>query len=393
VIYSDHAATSFPKPPGVARAMNRHLDLLAVNPGRSGFDLALEAAAEVDRLRADLGRFFGNPAADPDRTVFTLNATSALNLAIGGLCRPGDHVVTTVLEHNSVLRPLHMLARTGLITFDLVPCDAAGFVDPAAVEARMSPQTRLVILNHASNVLGTIQPAAEVGEACRRRGITFLLDAAQTAGVLPVDMAALNVDALAFTGHKGLQGPTGTGGLVLGPGCEPRATVFGGTGVRSAEPAQPDLLPYRLEAGTQNAVGLAGLAAGLAWVIERGQETILAHERRLTRRFVAGCRGLPGVTVHGHQAGTEERHLAVVSVTLEGMDPEKAGMFLDQDAEIAVRTGLQCAPLAHEALGTAPEGTIRFSFGPGNTIEEIDAALAALAALAGRAEADQDRAE
>lgn len=386
MIYCDHAATSFPKPPGVAEAMGRHLDTLAVNPGRSGFDLALEAAAGVDRLRAGLARFFGNPAADPDRTVFTPNATSALNLAIGGLCRPGDHVVGTVLEHNSVLRPLHMMARAGLITFDLVPCDGRGFVDPAAIEAHLSPRTRLVILNHASNVLGTIQPAAEIGEACRRRGITFLLDAAQTAGVLPVDMAALNADALAFTGHKGLQGPTGTGGLVLGPGCEPRATVFGGTGVRSAELGQPDLLPYRLEAGTLNAVGLAGLAAGLAWVKERGREAILAHERRLTRRFVEGCRNLPGVTVLGHQEGDEDRHLAVVAVTLGRMDPEKAGLFLDQDAGIAVRSGLQCAPLAHQAMGTAPEGTIRFSFGPGNTADEIDAAVEALAGLASLAE-------
>ena len=223
LIYCDNAATSFPKPPPVAAAIVQFLADLAVNPGRSGFDLALQAAGMVDGLRAELSRFFGNPAADPDRTVFCANATDALNTAIAGTCLPGDHVVATVLEHNSVLRPLHMLARTGMITYDLVPCDGRGFVDPQDVAAALRPHTRLVILNHGSNVWGTIQPAAAVGGICRERDILFLLDAAQTAGTIPVDMTITGADLVAFTGHKGLLGPTGTGGLVVGPRAAPRS--------------------------------------------------------------------------------------------------------------------------------------------------------------------------
>ncbi|MFO7609023.1 MAG: aminotransferase class V-fold PLP-dependent enzyme [Candidatus Krumholzibacteriia bacterium] len=385
-IHLDNAATSFPKPPGVGAAMAAFLAERAVNPGRAGTDLAREAGAVVDGLRRRLDRFFNNPARDPDRCVFTANATDALNLAIGGLCRPGDHVVSTVTEHNSVLRPLHELARRDDLRLDLVGCDGDGRVDPDAVAAALRPQTRLVVVNHASNVCGTVQPVAAIAAACRAHGVPVLLDAAQSAGIVPVDMTALGVDLVAFTGHKSLLGPTGTGGLVAGPDVELEPTRFGGTGVRSAELTQPRRWPWRLEAGTLNAVGLAGLAAGLDWLQAQGQEALAAHERALADRFLAGCRDLPRVRVVGH-GGRRPDHLgegrtAVVAVTVQGLDPAMVGEFLDVDWGVGVRTGLHCAPLLHAALGTAPAGAVRFAFGPFNTPAHVDRALAGLAAVA-----------
>ena len=384
--YLDNAATSFPKPPAVAAAMAAFLAERAVNPGRTGTDLAREAAALVDSLRHRLDRFFGNPAHDPDRCVFTANATDALNLAIQGLCSPGDHVVATVTEHNSVLRPLTMLARRAGLAFDLAPCDVDGRVAPEAVAERLRPQTRLVVVCHASNVCGTIQPVADIAAACRARGVPVLLDAAQSAGTVPVDMGALGVDVVAFTGHKGLLGPTGTGGLVVGPDVEIRSTRWGGTGVRSAQREHPQEWPYRLEAGTLNAVGLAGLAAGLDWLEERGMRAVAAHERDLADRFLAGCRGVRGVRVHGYGDCRPSRlgdgRTAVVAVTVAGTNPAQVGEFLDVDWNIAVRTGLHCAPLMHEALGTAPAGAVRFGFGPFNTPADVDRAIAGLTAIA-----------
>jgi len=372
-IYFDNAATSFPKPASVAEAMADFLSNRAVNPGRSGFDLSLETGRLVDQVRGRLDRFFNHP--------------DALNLAIQGVCRPGDHVVATVLEHNSVLRPLAMMQKAGIITFDLVSCDTSGRVDPAAFEALIGPATRLVILTHASNVCGAVQPAAEVGALCRARGVLFLLDAAQTAGLTPVDMTALQVDLLAFTGHKSLLGPTGTGGLVVGPHVDIRSTRWGGTGVRSASREHPVDFPWRLEAGTLNTVGIVGLAAGMDWIAGKGADALLERERRLADRFLAGCAGLDKVTVHGcgepNPTALGPDRLPVISVTVTGRPAEEVGLFLDTDWNIAVRTGLQCAPLAHEALGTAPAGSIRFSFGPFNTEADVDVAVAALKDLAG----------
>lgn len=384
-VHLDNAATSFPKPPGVAAAMSAHLAERAVNPGRSGTDLAREAAQVIDDLRRRLDRFFNNPARDPDRCVFTANATDALNLAVGGLCRPGDHVVSTVTEHNSVLRPLHALAARDGLRLDLVPCDGDGRVDPGEFASRLRPDTRLAVVCHASNVCGTIQPVAELAAACRVHRVPLLLDAAQSAGTISVDMAALGVDLLAFTGHKGLLGPTGTGGLLVGPGIELRSTRWGGTGVRSAELDHPQQWPLRLEAGTLNGVGLAGLAAGLDWLQERGLRAVGEHERALADRLLAGVRDLPRVRVLGHGGRRPEAlgsgRTAVVSLTIDGLDPEAAGQFLDVDWGVGVRSGLHCAPLLHQALGSAPAGAVRFSCGPFNTTADIDRALAGLAAL------------
>ncbi|PIE76622.1 cysteine desulfurase [bacterium DOLJORAL78_65_58] len=353
MIYCDNAATSFPKPAVVTAALVKHLATEAVNPGRSGFDL--------------------------QRVVFTGNATAALNIALQGVLRPGDHVVGTVLEHNSVLRPLQHLQQQRGITFHLAPCDKQGYVAPEAIARRINERTRLVVMTHASNVLGTVQDVAAVGEICRQRGLLLLVDAAQTAGVIPVDMAAIGAHLLAFTGHKGLMGPTGTGGLLVAPEVDVRPSFWGGTGVRSAQRTHPEEYPYRLEAGTLGALPLAGLRAGLRWVREQPVEET---EARLARHFLAGLRELPHVRVlslePGQTAWDARRRVPVFSLLIAGMAPDKAGMFLDAEWDIAVRTGLQCAPLAHQAMGTGQGGTVRVSFGPLNTTAEIDTLLKAL---------------
>lgn len=384
-IYLDNAATSYPKPDCVAQAMSRFLDEQGVNPGRSGYDRSLAVGQQLDRLRADLVAFFGARDLEPNRAVFAANATDALNLAIGGVCAPGDHVVATVLEHNSVLRPLFMLRQQGLIRFDLAPCDERGIVRTEDVAALVRPETRLIIMTHASNVTGLVQPVAEVGALCRERGVLFLLDAAQTAGILPLEMADWGVDLLAFTGHKSLLGPTGTGGLLVAPDVPIRSTRWGGTGVRSAEPGHPQEFPYRLEAGTLNTVGLAGLAAGLDWLRKEDPANLLVHEVALGNRLLAGCRGIPGLRVLGgspFETIDPAHRLPVISLTLEGRSPEAIGLYLDADWNIAVRTGLHCAPLAHAALGTGGEGAVRFSIGPFNTETQIDRTIEALHAIA-----------
>ena len=381
LVHLDNAATSFPKPDAVHEAVDQVSRGYAVNPGRSGSDLALRAGELVDGLRRRLHALVGNPAPDPNRLVFAANATDALNTAIRGVCRPGDHVVSTRLEHNSVLRPLRELERLGIVSHTLVPFGSEGFIDPDALAAALTPATRLVVLNHASNVLGTIQDVAEVGRHCREHGALLLLDASQTLGSVAIDMAAMNVDLLAFTGHKGLHGPMGTGGLAVGPGVDVEPTRWGGTGVRSAEPGHLRDYPWRLEAGTLNLPGLAGLDAGLAWIEKEGPERMLAEERRLAGRLIDGIAALDGVRTWC--AGADDRHVAVVSATVDGMPSDEVGTRLDVDHDLVVRTGLQCAPLVHEDLGTvAGRGTVRFGFGPFNTDEHVDRALAGLAECA-----------
>jgi len=378
--YLDNAATSYPKPDTVYEAMDEFYRRHGVNPGRTGADAAVEAGNVIEATRAELSAFFNNPARDPRRLVFTSNATDSLNTCIQGICRPGDHVVSTHLEHNSVLRPLHEMARLGLITFDLAPFDAQGFVDPQAVVDLVRPETRLVAMNHGSNVLGTVQDIAAVGAACRERGVTFLADAAQTAGYVPIDMEAMSIDLLAFTGHKSLLGPVGIGGVAVGPDVDLRSTRWGGTGVRSRQLTHLEEYPYRLEAGTLNTLGIAGLRAGLAWVRERGLDDIAAHERSLTKRLCEGFAALPGLKLHC--AGADVRHTPVVSVTLDGMSPEETGQRLDVDHGVIVRMGLQCAPLAHAGIGTHELGTTRFSLGPLNEAADVDRAVAAMNELA-----------
>jgi cysteine desulfurase family protein len=377
VIYLDHAATSFPKPPEVSEAIVDLLAHRAGNPGRAGHALAVAAQAAVADTRRRVAAFFG--VRDPSRVVFTLNATDALNTALWGLLRPGDRVLTTSLEHNAVVRPLSALAERG-VSVTRVPCapDGALDLDDLARALEAAP-TRLVAMTHASNVCGTILPVREAARLAHRHGAVLLLDAAQTAGVLPIDAAELGVDLLAFPGHKGLLGPTGTGGLYVSPEVRLVPTRQGGTGTLSEEERQPEALPEALEAGTVNTVGIAGLGAALRVVEARGLARIRAHEQALTTRLLAGLRETPGVRVHG--PADPDRQVAVVSITAEGWEPIDLGAALDSAFGVAVRPGLHCAPVAHRALGTFPRGTLRLSAGFTTTEDEIDQALAALRAL------------
>jgi len=381
MIYLDNGATSWPKPDIVYATMDQFARGRAGNPGRGAHVMALAASTAVDDARVQLARLFR--IADARRIVFGASATDALNLALFGLLRPGDHVVTSSLEHNSVVRPLRALQDQGVSTTK-VQADAYAWVDPADVERALTPATRLIVLNHVSNVTGTIQEIRAVGRLARERGLLFLVDAAQSAGVLPIDVEQDGIDLLAFAGHKGLFGPMGTGGLYIGPRVsldELRPLRLGGTGGNSAEDQPPRNLPARYEAGTLNAVGLAGLGAGARFVLKQGVEAILAHERKLADRLIAGLAELPGVTVYAHPDAN--RRAAVVSFTIAGWDPADLGAILDQTFEIACRTGLHCAPDAVRTIGAFPAGTVRFTPGYFNTEAEIDTAIDAVASITG----------
>ena len=378
IIYLDNAATTFPKPREVLQQAIDAYARFGVNPGRSGYDLCLVAGELVFETRKALAAFFGGDK--PERLVFAANATDALNLAIQGLLSPGDHAVTTTVEHNSVIRPLNHLKRDRGVTVDVVPFEAGGLVDPDEIAARFRPNTKLVVVNHGSNVIGTIQPVAEIGRRCRERGIVLVVDAAQTAGVIPIDVAAMHVDVLAFTGHKSLLGPTGTGGLYVREGVEIRHTRFGGTGVHSAFPYHLDEYPYRLEAGTGNVLGIAGLYFAQQYIAGRGLDAIYRHEMELFARLQSGLQAIEGVTLHG--TTSLEHRLPVLSFTIAGRDPADVGSLLDVDYDIAARTGLQCAPLIHQQMGTGERGTVRLSVGPMNVRRDVDAAVAAVTEIA-----------
>ena len=366
MIYLDNAASSHPKPPEVYEAADRMLRMGA-NPGRSGHGPALDAAREVLEARTAVAELLG--VGDPGRITFTANGTHALNLALMGLLEPGDHVVSTQMEHNSVLRPLAALERIGT-EVTLVSADRTGRVEPAEIELALRPHTRLVVLNHASNVCGTVQDAAAVGEICRRRGVLLLLDAAQTAGTLPLDVKDLGVDLLAAPGHKGLLGPQGTGVLYVAPGIRLRPLLVGGTGVLSESREMPPEMPDGLEAGTLNAPGLAGLTAGVRYLLQRGVAEVRRQEQELLAHLLPALESLDDVIVYG--PGDPSRQVAVVSFNLKGRDGAHLGYALDQVYGIAVRVGLHCAPEAHRALGTFPGGTVRASLGPFNTRQDTD---------------------
>jgi cysteine desulfurase/selenocysteine lyase len=378
LIYLDNGATSFPKPEEVYSYMDYFYRNYGVNPGRSGYDLCLEAEATVDSTRKMLASLFHGT--DPDRLCFSYNSTDALNLIIFGMLRPGDHAISTTIEHNSVLRPLYHLSRDG-VDVDYVPFDGRGFVDPDEIRKKFRPNTRLVIANHASNVIGTVQPIREIGKYCREAGIPFAIDASQSAGKIPIDMEEQFLDAIAFTGHKSLLGPTGIGGLYAREGIEIRHTRAGGTGVRSAERSHLDEYPFRLEYGTHNTVGIAGLNAGVKWILTRGFETIHEHEMKLARMLRDGLRSIPGVVLYCQE--DLANHIAVLAFNVQGMDAADVGTMLDVDYNVACRTGLHCAPLVHEQLGTANiRGAVRFSIGPFNTEEQILTAIAAVGEIA-----------
>ena len=380
LIYLDNAATTFPKPPEVLVRMVETYGRLGASPGRGGYDLAMEAEELVAQTRMKLARFFGAP--DPERVVFASNATDALNLAIQGIVGPGDHVVSTRLEHNSVLRPLYHLKERGWIDYDLVPFDGQGFIDPDDVARAIRPSTRLAVVSHASNVLGTVQPVPEIARLCAERNVPLVIDVAQSAGHVTIDMATWRVGAVAFTGHKGLMGPTGIGGLVCSPELNVSSTRFGGTGIESRSPIHTQTFPHRLEAGTLNLLGIIGLSAGIDYLQIEGVDRLHQREMTLFRRLREGLASLPRIVVYGSSPGDCQVPLLVCNV--KGLNPSDVGAILDGDYQILVRTGLHCAPLVHADLGTDPWGAIRFSLATFNTDEDIERTLSAMADLSGK---------
>ena len=377
MLYLDNAATSFPKPEVVYRELQDYLRRDGANPGRGGHQWAVRVEKTLDDTRSLLARFFGMD--DYRRVIFTLNGTDSLNMAIKGVVRPGDHVVTSLLEHNSVSRPLKQLESDGIISLTQLPFSQEGFIDPDDFRRALTSRTRLVVLLHASNVLGTMQPVAEVGGICRRHETLFLVDAAQTAGILPIDMQGMQIDLLAFPGHKAMFGPPGTGVLLVGQRVQPVPWREGGTGFDSEDPVQPRQLPYLLEGGTPNTLGVAALRAGLRFVTGEGLDRIRDHEQRLLTRLIESLRDNPKIRLYGSL--DLSRRVGSLALNREGYTASEVGMILDNAFEIAVRPGLHCAPYLHRELGTAPEGAIRISPGYFNTEEDIERCLSALEQL------------
>jgi cysteine desulfurase family protein len=377
MIYLDNAATSFPKPEAVYQALDRFARQSLANPGRAGHKMALAAEHALDDCRHLLNQFFHGK--EPERFVFTLNCTDALNMAFKGVLSDGDHVITTDLEHNSVSRPLRKLELDGRITLTRIAADGGGTVDPGAIRQAITPRTRLIALTHASNVLGTVQPVGEVGRIAREHDLLFLVDAAQTAGVVPIDVQALAIDLLALPGHKSLLGPTGTGVLYVGPRAQVRAWREGGTGGDSASETQPPQFPYSLEGGTPNVLGVAGLAAGVQYLQERGLEHIREHEVSLTERLWRRLEESGSYQVFGHR--DPGRRVGTLSFRCEVLPAAELGGILDQSFDVAVRPGLHCAPYIHRSLGTFPDGTVRVSPGPFTTEADIDCLAEALAEI------------
>lgn len=377
LIYFDSAATSWPKPPEVWQAMEHFIREVGASPGRAGHKKTVEANRIVDETRQLLADLFN--VGDHHRMIFTLNATDSLNLAIKGLLRPGDHVVTSSMEHNSVTRPLHTLESYG-VQVTKVQCDSRGNIDVHEIEKAIRPNTRAIVMTHASNVTGTIMPVEEVGRIAARHQVRFVMDAAQTAGLLDIDVKKLNISILTFPGHKSLLGPQGTGGLYIREGVQLMTLREGGTGSGSETPTQPDMLPEKYECGTLNAVGIAGLGAGVKFLRRVGIAKIRGHEMKLTKRFLEGAAKINGLHIYG--PGDLENRVPVVSFRIDGYKAGEVGDLLDKKYTIACRAGLHCAPDAHRTLGTFEEKLVRFSFSYFNKPEEVDFALNALQEIA-----------
>ncbi len=380
-IYLDNAATSWPKPEVVYRAMDDFQRRIGAAAGRGAYGEAIESGRLVDKARQAACRLIA--ARDARQVVFTSNGTDSLNLVIHGWLRPGDHVITTAAEHNSILRPLKTLERQGRVEVTRVACNSAGEIDPAVIRAALRPRTALIAMTHASNVTGGVLPIDEIGAIARAHGAALLVDAAQSIGHLPIDVEAEQIDFLAAPAHKGLLGPLGTGLLYIRPGLESRLESLrqGGTGTRSEDDSQPNEMPHKFEAGNLNVAALAGLAAGIAYLEQAGVAAVHARERELRERLIAGLEQIAGVTLLGPGRGAP--CVGVVSLLVAGYDPQEVAGMLDSSFKIQVRSGLHCAPLMHRSLGTLDGGgTVRLSLGPFNTSEHIDAVIAALADIA-----------
>lgn len=380
MIYFDNAATSYPKPKRVGQAMLYFLGEIGASPGRSGHRLSIEAGRLLYQTREGLAELFN--VIDPLRIIFTLNVTEAINLVLKGLLRPGDQVITSSMEHNSVMRPLRELEKKG-VEIKVVSCSPQGNLNPFDIEKSIKKNTALIVLNHASNVTGDILPVSQVGSIARKHNILFLVDAAQTAGCYPLDIKRDNIDLLAFTGHKALFGPPGTGGLVVGEGVDIKKLnplKVGGTGSRSESEEQPDFLPDIYESGTPNTVGLSGLNEGVRFILKGGINKIRQHEKNLITHLIEKLKEIPEVILYG------EDHLkdrvAVVSFNLEDKWPSEVGLRLDEKYNIMCRVGLHCSPATHKTIGTFPTGTVRFSMSWFNTFEEVDQAIMAIRNIA-----------
>lgn len=383
MIYLDNAATSYPKPKEVGRAMLHFLEKVGASPGRSGHRLSIEAGRLLYQTRESLAELFN--VSDPLRIIFTLNVTEAINLVLKGLLRPGDQVVTSSMEHNSVMRPLRELEKRG-VEVKVVPCSPQGDLDPVDIKRSIKENTKLIVLNHGSNVIGSILPISAVGAIARDYGLLFLVDTAQTAGCYPLDVKKDNIDLLAFTGHKALFGPPGTGGLVVGERVDIKRLnplKVGGTGSRSESEEQPDFLPDIYESGTPNTVGLSGLNKGVRFVLQQGIEKIHRHELELTQKLIEGLKEIPEVIVYGEDQIKDK--VAVISFNIKGQLPSEVGLRLDEEYNIMSRVGLHCAPAAHKTIGTFPGGTVRFSMSWFNTFEEVDQTILAVRKIARRA--------
>jgi cysteine desulfurase family protein len=379
LIYLDNAATTFPKPPEVYDFMFEFFRTHGVNPGRSGYDATIETEEVVFGTRKMLTEFFNGT--DPNQLTFSYNASDSLNMIIQGLVKKGDHVITTKLEHNSVLRPLYHFEHDGVCEITFIGFDQSGYVDPNSIKKAIKKNTKLVIVNHCSNVIGTIQPITEIGKICKEAGVIFAVDASQTAGIVPIDIQSMHIDALAFTGHKCLMGPTGIGGSYCTKELPIKSTKFGGTGVRSAQKLHLEEFPYRLECGTLNIIGVAGLHAGQKWIRKNGLQSIHENEMKLWQQLKDGLKAIPGVTLYC--ADSVKDHNAVLSFNVNSFEAADVGTMLDVDYNIACRTGLHCAPLVHEHLGTDKiHGMVRFSLGPFNTEKHIGLAIQAIKEIA-----------
>ena len=379
LIFLDNGATSFPKPEEVYAFMDNFYRNFGVNPGRSGYDLCMETGELVETTREMLTEFFNGK--DPNRLCFSYNSTDALNLVINGILKEGDHAITTTIEHNSVLRPLYHLYKYNGVEVDYIPFDGKGFVDPDEFPKKFKKNTKLVIINHASNVIGTIQPIKEIGKHCRKNGIPFAIDASQSAGKIAVDIEEMNVDVVVFTGHKSFLGPTGIGGLYVREGIEIRHTRAGGTGVRSAVRTHLDEYPYRLEYGTLNILGVAGLQAGLKWIKKKGLNNIHEQEMKLTAMLRDGLKDIEEVTLYCQDDLKD--HISIFIFNIDGLEALNTATILDVDYNIACRSGLHCAPLVHEQLGTDKiRGAVRFGIGPFNTEAQIKTAVKAVKEIA-----------
>ena len=379
MIYLDNAATTLHKPPEVAEAVKQAI-LTAGNAARGAHCVSLAASRTVFETRQKLAQLFSCPR--KDHVVFTMNSTEALNIAIYGLLSPGNHVISTDLEHNSVLRPLYDLQTRGVFV-DFVPADRLGNVRYEDFEALFRENTKAIVCTHASNLTGNVLDIVRISEIAHAHGALLIVDASQSAGVIPIDMQKMDIDVLCFTGHKGLMGPQGTGGLCIRPGIEIRPLLRGGTGVHSYDKNQPQAYPTRLEAGTLNSHGLAGLDAALDFLLAKSVEKIYARERLLMRRFYEAVRDIPGVMVYGDFS--QDERAAIVALNIRDYDSSEVSDALFTDYGIATRPGAHCAPRMHEALGTVKQGAVRFSFSYFNTEEEVDTAIRAVRELSAEA--------